>query len=62
LGYKKGNGMNGYAPQSTLNGYSPQSTLSGRNVMGNAKNYAGASAANGSGSDMIKEGGSSLMG
>jgi len=60
LGNRKG--LTGYAPQSTLNGYSPQSTLSGRNVMGNTKTYAGASAGNGNGSDLVKDGGSSLMG
>jgi hypothetical protein len=54
--------VTGYAPQSTLNGYTPQSTLSGRNVMGNTKTFGGASAANGSGSDLVKDGGSSLMG
>lgn len=49
----------GYIPQGTLaGGYSVQSTLNGQNVMGSVDRGNG----NGSGSGLIKDGGSSLMG
>lgn len=56
IGYREKARLNGYAPQGTLAGYSPQGTLAGPNVMGSVGN------GNGSGSDLMKDGGSSLMG